>query len=69
MVLYDETKPLLQGETTGRVAPMHFIFARKNLDNKENRPQKNLCEFKQGEVLRYYRPFESYALFMLQKIL
>ena len=56
---------------------MHFIFARKNLDNKENRPQKNLCEFKQimylsfsqGEVLRYYRPFESYALFMLQKIL
>ena len=42
MALCDETKPLLQGETTGRVAPMHFIFAKKNLDNEENRPQ-NTC--------------------------
>ena len=39
MALCDETKPLLQGETTGRVALMYFIFAEKNLDNKENRAQ------------------------------
>ena len=32
--------------------------------------QKNyVFVFHLGEVLRYYRPFESYALFMLQKIL
>ena len=30
---------MLQGETTGRVALMYFIFAEKNLDNKENRAQ------------------------------
>ena len=54
------------------MAPMHFIFAQKYLDNKP----KNTCvssdklvfiSYPQGGLMRYFRPFEGYALFLVQK--
>ena len=55
-------------ETTVSGAPMHFIFAQKYVDNRDNRPQNTcvsldkLCfsSFSWSEVIQYFRSFENY---------
>ena len=66
--LCDETKR----ETTVSVASINFMFAWIFADNRDNRPQNTCVSSNKlsffflslGEVIRYFRYFKSYALFL-----
>ena len=72
MVFCDDTNRQLQGKQQHVWHRCILFFAQKYLDNKP----KNTCvssdklvfiSYPQGELMRYFRPFEGYALFLVQK--